>query len=67
MKAKHFREQSDDELKETYLDLTKKVFDAKVKKNIGETSVQPLEVRMQRRDLARIKTIMRERSIVFKA
>lgn len=64
MKAKHMREHTDEELQEMFVDLGRKLFNARVKKNIGEASGQPLEIRGYRRELARIKTILKERSII---
>lgn len=63
MKAKHIREHTDEELQEMFVDTGRKLFDARVKKNIGEASGQPLAIRGYRRELARIKTILRERLI----
>jgi large subunit ribosomal protein L29 len=61
MKASELREQTDDELRELYRDTRHELFDLKVKKGLGDSSAQPLRIRTLRRDVARIKTVMRER------
>ena len=61
MKAGLLREQTDEELEQLFREQTREVLDLKAKKGIGDGSVQPLKIRMARRDLARLKTVMRER------
>lgn len=61
MKAKELREQSVEELSQTRDATVRDVFDLRVKKISGDTSGQPLRVRMARRDVARVKTVMKER------
>ena len=61
MKAKQLREQSDPELLQVEEDLAKQLSGLRIKKGIGEGSEQPLHVRTLRRELARVKTIIRER------
>ena len=63
MKAAAIREQTDDEVRELLRDTTKEFFGLKVKKGMGDSSQQPLRIRQVRRDLARIKTVMRERGV----
>jgi len=63
MKAASVREQTDEELKQLLAEMTRELFELKGKKGIGDASGQPLRVRTLRRDLARLKTVMRERGI----
>ena len=66
MKAAELREQTDEELKQLYDDAVKAFFDLKIKRSGGDSSEQPLLIRERRRDVARILTVMRERSIAGK-
>jgi len=61
MKAAQIREQTDEELQNLLRERTRQVVDSKAKKGIGDGSEQPLRIRTLRRELARIKTIIRER------
>ena len=61
MKASLLREQTDEELEQLLRESIREVYDLKVKKGIGDGSVQPLRIRTERRELARLKTVMRER------
>ena len=61
MKAAKFREQTTEELRESYEEARKELFDLQVKSTTGDNSIQPLRRRMVRREVARIKTVMRER------
>ena len=61
MKATQLREQTADELHEAYDETRQELFNLQVRKDAGEASEQPLKVRTLRRDVARIKTVMRER------
>ncbi|MDA1044655.1 MAG: 50S ribosomal protein L29 [Verrucomicrobia bacterium] len=63
MKAAVLREQTEEELWNLYRETARHVTELKSKKGIGDASEQPLKVRYTRRDLARIKTIMKERGI----
>ena len=63
MKAMSLRDQSTDELRQVYEDTKKELFDLKVKKGAGDSSEQPLKVRTLRKDIARIKTVIREREL----
>ena len=63
MKASSVREQTDEELKQLLADLTRELFELKGKKGVGDASGQPLRMRTLRRDLARLKTVLREREI----
>ena len=61
MKARSLREQTDEELAQVMRETSKTLFDLKVRKTTSEASEQPLKRRTLRRDIARIKTLMRER------
>ncbi|MFO7870303.1 MAG: 50S ribosomal protein L29 [Kiritimatiellia bacterium] len=63
MKAPQIREQTDEEIRETFADTKKELLNLRVKQAGGDSSQQPLRVRSLRRDMARIKTVMRERGI----
>ena len=62
MKALNIRERTDEELQQLYEDTVKEYRDIKIKKGMGDGSEQPLRVRMVRRDIARIRTVMTERA-----
>jgi ribosomal protein L29 len=62
MKAVNLREHTDEELKNLYEDARKELSQLKVNKTIGEAAEQPLAIRMKRRDIARIMTIISERA-----
>ncbi len=61
MKAEDVRAKSDDELKEQVLDLRKEAFNLRFQSVSGQLE-NTARVREVRRDLARIKTILNERS-----
>ncbi|MFC1499340.1 50S ribosomal protein L29 [Verrucomicrobiota bacterium] len=61
MKAANLRDQTDEELGNLYEDTKREFFELKMKKGSGDSSEQPLKVRGLRRDVARIKTVLRER------
>ena len=63
MKASKLKEQTDDELRQLSEDTQKELFDTKIKKGWGDSAEQPLRIRTLRRDVARIKTISREREL----
>ncbi len=60
MKAAEVRELSVDELQSKVHDLSDQLFRLRVQKSMGQLEV-PLKLRTVRRDLARIKTILREK------
>jgi len=62
MKASLLREQTDEELEQLLREKTRGVLDLKANKGIGDGSVQPLKIRMARRELARVKTVIHERN-----
>lgn len=61
MKAEDVRAKSEDELKEQVLDLRKEAFNLRFQAVSGQLE-NTARVREVRRDLARIKTILNERS-----
>ena len=64
MKATDLREQTAEELQEAYDETRQALFEMQVRKDVdGDEAVQPLKARSLRRDVARIKTVMREREL----
>ena len=63
MKSASIREYTDEEIGKVLSDKRKELFGLKVKKRTGESAEQPLLVRALRRDVARIKTVIRERQL----
>ncbi len=63
MKASSIREQTDEELMQLYRDTTKELFDIRAMKSMGGEGEQPLKIRLLRRDVARILTVMKEREL----
>ena len=63
MKASKLREQTDDELRQLCDETRKSMFEMRAKQGIGEASDHPLRIRNLRRELGRIKTVMRERRL----
>ncbi len=61
MKAEDLRAKTPDELTEQLLGLKKEAFNLRVQKATGQLE-NPARVRQVRRDIARVKTILRERS-----
>ena len=62
MKAKSLRDQTSEELRQLCEDTEKEIFDFKIQRSTGADE-QPLKIRGLRRDLARIKTVIREGEI----
>jgi large subunit ribosomal protein L29 len=60
MKAAEVRELGIDELRVREKELDDQLFRLRIQKSMGQLEA-PLKVRAMRRDLARIKTILRER------
>lgn len=60
MKAKELRDLSKEELDQRYLEALKEGFDLRVMKATGKID-NPLRLRYIHRDIARIKTILKER------
>ena len=63
MKATLLREQTAEELVLLVGERERQLMELKANKGLGDESEQPLKIRSVRRELARIKTIMREREL----
>ena len=62
MKAAEIRDMGVDELRAQEKDLDDQLFRLRIQKSMGQLEA-PLKVRTMRRDLARIKTILREKTV----
>ena len=60
LKASTLREKSVDELRKDEEDLTTQIFKLRFQKSTGKAE-SPLRIRGVRRDLARVKTVLREK------
>ncbi len=60
MKAAELRERSADELREAYEEKRQELFMLNVRKDVADAAENPLAVRVLRRTIARIKTVMSE-------
>ena len=60
MKATELRAKANDELQKTLEDLLKEQFNLRMQQGTGQLS-RPSQVKQVRRDIARIKTVMKER------
>ena len=60
MKAAELRSLGDDELGVKERELTDQLFRMRIQKSMGQLEV-PEKIRMVRRDLARIKTVLRQK------
>lgn len=65
MKAHELRTKSDEELEAEVLSLARKRFNLRMQQGTGQLS-RPSEMRVLRRDLARVKTVINERRIARK-
>ena len=63
MKATLLREQTAEELVLLVGERERQLMELKANKGLGDESEQPLKIRSVRRELARIKTVMREREL----
>ncbi len=61
MKARELREKSSEELAENLNEARKRLFFQMKMQRVSGEGVKPHEVRLLRRDIARMKTILRER------
>jgi large subunit ribosomal protein L29 len=61
MKASELRDLGVDELRQRERDLEDQLFRMRMQQALGQLDV-PLKVRNTRRDLARVKTVLRQRS-----
>ena len=65
MKAHELRTKSDEELQTEILSLARKRFNLRMQQGTGQLS-RPSEMKILRRDLARVKTVISERRIARK-
>ena len=63
MKAAKLREHTDEELQEVLEEVSKELIDTKIRQGWSDGAEQPLKVRMLRRDLARVKTVIKQREL----
>lgn len=62
MKARELRDLTIDELREKYKELKKELFNLRFQKAVGQLG-NPMRIRQVKRDIARIKTIIREKEL----
>ena len=62
MKAKDIRELSVKELETKELDLSQELFNLKFQSKIGQLE-SPAKIKLVKKDLARVKTILREKQV----
>ena len=62
MKAKQFHEMADHELEQKLVDLKTEFFNLRFQKATGQLG-NPLSIRDIKRDIARVKTVLREREL----
>jgi large subunit ribosomal protein L29 len=60
MKAKEYRDRSDDELRKTLGDPEEQLFKLRFQKSTGQIE-NPIKIREVRKDIARVLTVMNER------
>lgn len=60
MKAENYRQKSDEELEKELAELGREAFNLRMQRGTGQLS-RPSQMRVVRRDIARIKTVMNER------
>jgi large subunit ribosomal protein L29 len=65
MKSKEARELSEDELKQHLLDTQKELLNLRVQKSTGQVE-KPSRLRDLRRNVARLKTFIRQRALAAK-
>lgn len=60
MNMRELRAKSDEDLRKELYDLNREAFNLRMQKGMGQLS-RPSQVKAVRRDIARLKTILRER------
>lgn len=65
MKAQEMRDQTGDELRQRLVDLKEELFNLRFQAATGQLD-NPMRVRVVRKDIARVMTIMRERELSSK-
>ena len=63
MKAVKLREHTDEELRQVHDDVSKELIETKIRQGWSDGAEQPLKVRTLRRDLARVKTVIKQREL----
>lgn len=63
MKATKLREHTDEELRQVHDDVSKELIETRVRQGWNDGAEQPLKVRTLRRDLARVKTVIKQREL----
>lgn len=66
MKPKEIRDMSDDQIRQELEALERKVFDLRTQAETEELQV-PSELRHARRDIARMRTVLRQRELAVQA
>ena len=66
MKAIELKEQTREELETKLLEIKKSLFSLKLQKSTGQLE-NPLKIRNLRKDIARIKTVLREKELKIRA
>ena len=61
MKASELRDKNEEQLRETLLELRKEQFNLRMQQSTGQLA-RPSNVRQVRKDIARVKTIIREKN-----
>ena len=61
MNARELRARSNDELLSELMEMRREAFNLRMQKGIGQLS-RPSQIRTLRRDVAKLKTVLRERS-----
>lgn len=64
MKAAQLREQSEEELRQMLTDGERELVKFRATRKTGDASEQPLRMRSLRREIARMKTVLRERGVL---
>ncbi len=62
MEPKQLREMSDEELAQKRLELKEEIFHLKLRRAAGRLE-GPMKLRQDKRDLARVETVLRERAL----
>lgn len=62
MKAEELRDYTDDELEDTLEDLKEELFNLRFQNVTGQLD-NPVRIRLVKRDIARVKTVQREREL----
>ena len=61
MKVTDLRDLSEQELEQRIVDAQRRLVDVRMKVSVGDDTENPLQMRTIRRDIARMKTLLKER------